>query len=405
MSQNILSPFTLPSGAVLSNRIAKAALTERLAKSNHLPNELHQRLYRHWASHGASLLLTGNILVDKRYLESTGNIVIQHDTEKEAFRRWVGDVVSYDIHFWAQLSHAGRQSNRFASWRPVSASDVQLEKMMLFGKPIPLTESGIEEVIARFVHAARFSKEVGFTGVQFHAAHGYLISQFLSPRTNKRQDQWGGSIENRARILLEIVVRTRKLLGSSFPISVKLNSADFLRGGFDVEDATYVILELEKRGIDLLEISGGTYERSAMMGVGMKESTRSREAYFLDFAKQLRSKSEIALMVTGGFRTLSVCNEALNQDELDVIGFGRPFLQDDHFPQGFIDGTLDRVIEPKINILDSNNADAAEAGYYDIQLDRLAHGLPLATHISGLRSALRIPLHELKRGIRNRFMR
>ncbi len=395
------TPFTLPCGAVLSNRIAKAALTERMAKANHLPDQRHHRLYEHWAKNGAGMILSGNILVDKRYLESAGNIVVEKDTPLAPFVDWVEKVQRHGQHFWVQLSHAGRQSSIFSTRKPVSASDVQLKKLGMFGKPVPLSESQIEDVIARFVHAASFCRKAGFTGVQFHGAHGYLISQFLSPRTNRRTDQWGGTIENRARLLFRIVEESRKVLGKDFPISVKLNSADFQRGGFEEKDSKYVIKALEARGVDLLEISGGTYERSAMVGVGMKESTRSREAYFLDFAKEVRSECNLPLMVTGGFRTRSVCEEALANDELDVVGFGRPFLLHEAFPRVFLDGTLDRVEDPDFKIVDPKNADAAEAGFYDFQIKRLAKGQPLHFQYSGLKIALRIPLLEMRMGLRN----
>jgi 2,4-dienoyl-CoA reductase-like NADH-dependent reductase (Old Yellow Enzyme family) len=266
--------------------------------------------------------------------------------------------------------------------------------MGLFSKPKALTELEINDIISRFVSAAVFCKNVGFTGVQFHAAHGYLLSQFLSPNINLRQDDYGGSVANRARLLLTIIEQARKSLGPEFPISVKLNSADFQRGGFSEEDAEYVILELERRGVDLLEISGGTYEQSAMLGVGMKESTRSREAYFLDFAKKIRAKCKMPLMVTGGFRTLAVCQEALENDDVDIIGFGRPFLVQEDFPKGFLNGTLDRVVDPTIKVLDKKNTDATEAGYYDILIERLARGQSIKAPVGLLASNLRIPLGE-----------
>ena len=405
MKITLNSPLTLPCGAILQNRLAKAAMTERMAKSSHLPDERHQRLYKHWARNGAGMILTGNILVDKRYLESMGNVVIEKNTPIKPFLELTNKVESHSCHFLAQLSHAGRQSSVFSTRKPVSASNVQLKKMRLFGKPIPLTDSAIEDVVDRFVYAAEFCQKAGFTGLQIHAAHGYLISQFLSPRTNKRSDRWGGSIENRARLLFRIVERTRESVGKSFPISVKLNSADFQKGGFDERDSKYVIKALENRGLDLLEISGGTYEQFAMMGNGMKDSTRIREAYFLDFAKQIRKECQLPIMVTGGFRTLSVCREALANRELDVIGFGRPFLIDETFPRKFLDGSMKRIEEPKIKILDPNNVDAAEAGFYDFQIKRLAYGKPLDFNYSALKVAMRIPAIEMKMGLRDWIFR
>jgi 2,4-dienoyl-CoA reductase-like NADH-dependent reductase (Old Yellow Enzyme family) len=405
MNNILITSYTLPCGTVLNNRIAKAALTERIAQADHLPHEGHIQLYKHWAKHGAGLLISGNILVDRRYLESTGNVVIEQHTDLEPFQVWTKEVCSYGNHFWAQLGHAGRQSSKFSTRRPVSASDVQLKKMGLFARPMPLTESGILDIVDRFVHAAGFCKEAGFTGIQIHAAHGYLISQFLSPNINNRTDQWGGAIDNRARLLLTMVDKIRAKVGPDYPIGVKLNSADFQRGGFDEADARYVIKQLEERGVDLLEISGGTYEQTTMFGMGLKDSTKQREAYFLDFARELRAESSIPLMVTGGFRSRAFCEEALERNELDIIGFGRPFLLDESFPEGFLIGTMDRIDDPHIPIVDANNKDAAIAGFYDLQIKRLAAGQDLKFDYSGFKLATHIGQLEMKMGLRNWWYR
>lgn len=394
-------PFTLPSGAILRNRIAKAALTERMANADGLPNQKHYTLYEHWAQNQAGLLITGNFMVDRRYLESTGNVIVEANTPIGPFQKWTEKVLSYGNHFWAQIGHAGRQSTKFSTRKPVSASDVQLKKMGLFGRPIPLTEMGIQDVIQRFVHAGEFCQKAGFTGIQIHSAHGYLLSQFLSPITNRRNDKWGGSIENRARLLFEICDQTRAKVGSSFSIAVKLNSADFQRGGFNEKDARYVIKTLEEKGIDLLELSGGTYENMALFGSEMKESTCEREAYFLDFAREIRKECSIPLMVTGGFRTKSFCESALENNELDIIGFGRPFLLTDSFPQGFLKGTLEKVTEPPIKIIDKKNKDSAIAGFYDLQIKRLANQQQLHFDYSGFKLATHIGKIEMRMGIRN----
>lgn len=400
----INTSFPLPSGEVLQNRIAKAALTERLTDASHLPNEKHLKLYDTWAKGGAGLLISGNIMVDERYLEAAGNISIHHLSPEEPFKKWTQLVVNYGNAFWAQLNHPGRQATLFSTTKPLSASDVHLKKMGLFGKPRPMTEEEVEDMINRFVQSANFCRRVGFTGVQIHAAHGYLISQFLSPRTNKRTDQWGGAIENRVRVLLTIVERMRKLVGREFSISVKLNSADFQRGGFEEQDALFVIKELEKRGVDLLEISGGTYEEFvAFTRTNIKQSTLAREAYFIDFAKQVRQESSIPIMVTGGIRSLSFCEEVLASKELDILGFGRPFLLDEQFPKGFLEGTLERVDDPMIKVPSAKLLDMGIGGFYDYQIERLANGKPLNMNYSGLRGAMRMTKNEMWKGIRNKI--
>jgi 2,4-dienoyl-CoA reductase-like NADH-dependent reductase (Old Yellow Enzyme family) len=396
----LTSCFQLPCGIQLNNRIAKAALTERLSKKDHLPNQRHIRLYNHWAKNGAGLLISGNILVDKIHLEAAGNIVITKETPKESFRIWTKSVTNHGHHFWAQLNHAGRQTNIFNTLRPLAPSSVKLKKMGFFGLPKQMTDGQVQSTIDAFVHAVAFCQDVGFTGVQIHAAHGYLLSQFLSPRTNKRNDQWGGSIENRARILFEIVKQSRKVVGPSFPISVKINSADFQRGGFEEEDALFVIKRLEALDIDLLEVSGGTYEDLTFFTQkNLKASTIKREAYFLEFAKEVRKESRIPLMVTGGFRTKSLCEQVLKDGALDIIGFGRPFLLDESFPNGFVSGSLDKIEEVNIQAMSKQILDMAAGGFYDYQIARLADGLPLDLHFNSNLAAFRLIANELIKGV------
>ncbi len=397
-------PFTLPCGETLNNRMAKAALTERLADPSHLPNEKHLKLYETWAKGGAGMLLSGNILIDERYLEAAGNVVAHALSPEDPFKKWTKTVTDTNTHFWAQLNHAGRQSTIFSTLKPVSASDVKLKKAGMFAKPRPLTEPEIEDVIQRFVNTATFCRRVGFTGIQFHAAHGYLLSQFLSPKTNLRTDKWGGMITNRARLLLTIVERTRKAVGNEFPISVKLNSADFLRGGFEEDDALFVIRELTKRGVDLLEISGGTYEEVTFFSKkGIKQSTKEREAYFLDFAKAVRAEGDIPIMVTGGFRTLAFCNKVLEDKELDIVGFGRPFLLHDDFAAGFLDGSLAKVDDPIIKSPLKMYQDFAVAGYYDKQIERIAEGKKIDLNYSATMATLRMTKNEFWKGLKNKI--
>jgi len=202
-----------------------------------------------------------------------------------------------------------------------------------FGEPVPLTKTEIKTIVRRFAVCAVACKEAGFTGVQIHSAHGYLLSQFLSPRSNLRTDDYGGDLANRARALLEVVASVRAAVGTEFPVAVKLNSADFQKGGFDFEDSLQVVQWLEQAGVDLIEISGGTYEQPKLLGLqGMEEeekqnlaeSTQKREAYFVDFAMAMQAKVNIPLMVTGGFRQRSTMEMAVETGSADLIGLGRP---------------------------------------------------------------------------------
>ncbi len=399
MSGLLNESFELPCGVKLQNRLCKAAMTERMSDAGCNPTELHCELYRRFARTGAGLQITGNVLVDEVHLESRGNVIMDESSSKEALKSWASAAKSPDNQVWVQLNYAGRQTNRFHTQKPLAPSSIQLKKLGLFGRPKAMTEHEIMKVIQQFVYAAKLCQEVGFTGIQIHAAHGYLLSQFLSPKTNIRHDKWGGSIENRARILIEIVKLVRKSVGPSYPISVKLNSADFLRGGFSEDDSLEVIKMLDALAIDLLEISGGTYERLAFFEAGFetkKDSTVKREAYFIDFARRIRQVSDIPLMITGGFRTRTFCEEVLASGELDIIGMGRPFITNLDDISDFLAGSIDhldaRIIKSGFKALD----DVAEGGYYAKQLIRIAKGKKIQNNLGGISSAIFFLLHEMR---------
>lgn len=257
----------------------------------------------------------------------------------------------------------------------------------------------IKEVEERFVTTARLCKIAGFTGVEIHAAHGYLLSQFLSPNTNLRTDVYGGNIENRARLLFDIIKRLRKDLRKNYPIAVKLNSADFQRGGFDEEDAIFVIKRLEDLSIDLLEISGGTYENHTFFTERYeRESTRKREAYFMDFARKIRTQTQLPLMVTGGFRTVDFCENVIKNKELELIGFARPFLNDADFPKRFLSGEKPQIKDATFDFKIKKMKDFAEAGFYDYQIYQLAKGRPLKSNYNPYLAVLRMTKNELVKG-------
>lgn len=344
-------PLTLPCGAVLPNRLAKAAMTEGLATPDGRPTPELERLYGIWSDGGAGMLLTGNIIVDKDHLERPGNVIIDREPDADMAARlkaWATAGKRGGNHLWAQISHGGRQTQKLVNPNPKSASDVALALPGgQFAKPTPLTKEEIADLVKRWAIAAGACKDAGFTGVQIHGAHGYLVSQFLSPRVNLRDDEYGGSLENRARFLREIVAATRARVGPDFPISVKLNSADFQKGGFAFEDSLQVVKWLEEDSVDLIEISGGTYEQPKLMGVdGMEEeekqnvapSTAAREAYFVDFAKAMQAEVNVPLMVTGGFRTRAAMAQALESGAADVIGLGRPTCVITDAPRQLIEG-------------------------------------------------------------------
>jgi 2,4-dienoyl-CoA reductase-like NADH-dependent reductase (Old Yellow Enzyme family) len=353
----IADSLTLPCGAVLPNRLAKAAMTEGLADPQGRATPELERLYGLWADGGSGLLISGNVQIDRDHLERPGNVIIQGPQDEAALaglRAMAAAGTRSGCHLWMQISHAGRQTQVTVNPHPKAPSAVAVGLPgKQFGLPEALTEPEILDLIERFGHAAEVAKATGFTGVQIHGAHGYLLSQFLSPRANLRTDQWGGSLENRARMLVAVVARVRAGVGPEFPIGVKLNSADFQKGGFAFEDSMVVARWLQDAGVDLLEISGGSYEQPAMMDIaGMeapdappqKASTAAREAYFVDFAKTMRAALTMPLLVTGGFRTARAMNTALETGGADVIGLGRPLCVDTAGPAKLLAGAeeLDR---------------------------------------------------------------
>jgi 2,4-dienoyl-CoA reductase-like NADH-dependent reductase (Old Yellow Enzyme family) len=356
MTSTLEQPLELPCGQILPNRLCKAAMTEQIAGPDNHADHRHEQLYRTWAGSGCGLLLTGNVLVDRYSLESPGNVAIvgpQPDEHLDALRAWSDAAKSDGAAVWMQISHAGRQTPRIVNPQPVSASDVQLALPGgQFGKPRPMTGDEIRETIRRFVDCALIARETGFDGVQIHGAHGYLISQFLSPRSNLRTDEWGGPLENRARLLLETVGAVREAVGGDFAVGVKLNSADFQQGGFSFEECCQVVDWLNDASIDLLEISGGNYEQPKLLGIeGMqaaedqpvRESSKAREAYFVDYAAMVRERAKMPVMATGGFRSREAMEETVSSGLADMIGIGAPLCCDPHGPKKLLSGEIDRL--------------------------------------------------------------
>ncbi|WP_329416829.1 NADH:flavin oxidoreductase/NADH oxidase family protein [Acinetobacter indicus] len=312
------------------NRIIKGAMSEALANTAGQPNQLHLGLYEAWAKGGLGCAITGNVMVDIRAKNEPGVVAIESERDLAKLQQWAQIGKQYGMVQLVQLSHPGRQCPKGLNKETVAPSAVPFSPALAttFGTPRELREDEILDIIQRFARAAQICEQAGFEGVQLHGAHGYLISQFLSPLTNKRQDRWGGSIDNRMRFLLEIYQAVRAATSEDFIISVKLNSADFQRGGISEEDVIQVFKAIDAAGIDLIEVSGGTYEAPAMAGVKAekrKASTLAREAYFLEFAERIRQEVRCHLMVTGGFRTVQGMNTALTSGACDFIGIARPF--------------------------------------------------------------------------------
>jgi len=400
MSDHIINTkLKLPCGVSLKNRLVKSAMTERISNLKFEPTAGHDRLYEEWSETGAGLLITGNVMIDRIHLESAGNVCFDDENMIPKLKSWANAGKKYGNHIWVQISHAGRQANKFSTLTPLAPSDVQLKKMGLFGRPKAMSESDIQQIIKGFTKAAKISKAAGFTGIQIHAAHGYLISQFLSPLTNRRTDKWGGDIVNRSRLLLSVIREARKVVGAGFPISVKLNSSDFQRGGFTEEESLEVIKMLDNEKIDLLEMSGGTYEKVAFFLMNedrAKKSTLEREAYFIDFARKVRSVSDLPLLITGGFRSYEFCNEVLESGELDLIGMARPFITNNEDIQNFLKGEVPYLDNLILRTGISQFDDAAEGGFYARQLIRMAKQKKLKLNMNPFMCSNFLIFYELK---------
>ncbi|MDT3250441.1 NADH:flavin oxidoreductase/NADH oxidase family protein [Serratia sp. root2] len=311
----MFSPLILPNGSRLPNRLAKAAMEENMADAGQLPGLALHRLYRSWAQGGVGLIITGNVMIDGRAMTGPGGVALEADTPLEPFKAWAKAARHNGTQVWMQINHPGRQvmaAMGGTAWAP-SAIPLEMGKhSKLFAQPTAMSPTQIEEVITRFAATAYAAEQAGFTGVQIHAAHGYLISQFLSPLANQRTDQWGGSLANRARLLLEVVQAVRERVSPDFCVAIKLNSADFQRGGFSEDDAKQVILLLNGLPVDLVELSGGSYESPAMQGKTADGRTLAREAYFLTFARELAAVADMPIMTTGGIARKAVAQQVLD---------------------------------------------------------------------------------------------
>lgn len=342
------------------NRFLKAAMTENLSSwdpkvisKRGIPSDGLVNVYKRWGEGGYGNILTGNIMVHPEHIEGPGNAIIPGDApfEGERFEAFKKLAIASKIKgslIYGQLSHPGRQAlERFQS-HPVSASDVQLKDNPLgsFAKPTPLTKEGIKEVVELFAHAAEYLYKAGYDGVQLHGAHGYLLSQFLSPTTNQRTDEYGRSLENRSRIIFEIADAIQRRVPRSFSLSIKLNSVEFQDKGFTPEDCKTLCEELEKHEFDWVELSGGTYQSLAFLH--KRESTRKREAFFLDFCEAIvPALKTTKVYVVGGLRSTSAMVKAL--DTVHGVGIGRPACWEFDLPNKLISGEALSAMKTKLD--------------------------------------------------------
>jgi 2,4-dienoyl-CoA reductase-like NADH-dependent reductase (Old Yellow Enzyme family) len=387
--KKIASPFTLPCGVILKNRIAKSAMSENIGTLSNAPTKTLINAYKVWAKGSPGLLITGNVMIDSKAIGEPRNVVVEDYTHFDLLKAWAKTIEGTGVHLWPQLNHPGRQAFGSINREVVAPSAVPLKMggaSKMFKLATPLTEEAILDIIKRFGNSARIMKEAGFTGCQIHGAHGYLVSQFLSPISNKRTDKWGGPLKNRARFVLEVYREIRKQVGSGYPVGIKINSADFQKGGFTESESMEVVQFLSREGMDLIEISGGTYEKPAMVKGSRKQSTVKREAYFLDYIEKARKITDKPLLLTGGFRSVKAMEDALAGGKLDVIGLGRPFCLYPNLAQDIFEGKATNFYTPvpRIGIELLDKMGGVELPWYELQIQRLGKGKKPKPNLAGI---------------------
>jgi 2,4-dienoyl-CoA reductase-like NADH-dependent reductase (Old Yellow Enzyme family) len=389
VSSELFLPLSLQCGLVLENRIAKAAMEENMAGPGQLPDERLYSLYRRWGVGGAGLVITGNVMVHAEALTGPGGVVLDAASPLQPFAQWAAAGKAGGAAMWMQINHPGRQVRAEMPgvvWGPSAVGMEMGKHTKRFGSPVAMMPEQIDATVERFAVAAEFAQQAGFDGVEVHAAHGYLLSQFLSPLANRRTDQWGGSLQNRARMLLDVVRVIRSRVEASFAVAVKLNSADFQRGGFDADDAQQVISMLEPLGVDLVELSGGNYESPAMSGRPADARTQAREAYFLEMATELAKTSPLPLMLTGGISRRETAEKVL-ANGVAMIGMATALAVTPDLPNRWRDGAEAAEYLRPVSWSDKTMAAAASMALVRHQMRRIARGRKpaLRTH----------PLHAL----------
>jgi 2,4-dienoyl-CoA reductase-like NADH-dependent reductase (Old Yellow Enzyme family) len=381
---SLFAPLTLPNGATIPNRIAKAAMEENMADADHAPSAELISLYRAWAEGGAGLIITGNVMIDARAMTGPAGVVLEDDRYLDRFKAWADTARSAGGQVWMQINHPGRQMPAGLGQATLAPSAIALDlgaQSKIFPVPREMTAADIAEVERRFVHTAVLAERAGFTGVEIHAAHGYLLSQFLSPLANHRRDHWGGSLENRARLLLDIVRGVRAAVSPGFAVAVKLNSADFQRGGFSPADARAVVQMLGSLGVDLVELSGGSYEAPAMMGSARDERTLAREAYFLEFAREISEVATMPLMVTGGIRRREVAQTVI-ESGVAMAGIATALAIEPNLPRNWKLGKNDAPRLKPITWKNKPVASSAHMAAVRYQLVRLSRRRRTAPNVS-----------------------
>lgn len=357
----LFRPLELPCGIVLKNRIAKSAMSDSLGDGRGNPTDAQFRLYKRWAEGGLAVSIIGEVQGNPNFAEKPGNLVLRPDSDVSRFKTLARRGSVNGAQLWLQLGHAGAMAHSPIS-DPKGPSAINIPGLTCAA----LTRDEVRKLPIEFARTAHLAKSLGFGGVQIHAAHGFLLSQFLSPLFNRRDDEYGGSIASRMRLLLEVVNEVRNTVGPGFPVAVKLNATDQLEGGFEPDDALAVISALDGTEIDLIDISGGTY----FPGAKSSSDGTGTGPYFIEFAREARQRTKTPLMVTGGFKTLQQVADAVSGGGADVVGLARALVLDPALPKGWQAGTTGAPTFPRFAFPPEGGITA----WYTMRLTQLAEG-------------------------------
>lgn len=336
----LFKPIELPCGATLKNRIVKSAMSDSLGDGTGHPTVEQVNLYQRWAAGGVAASIIGEVQGTAGFAEKPGNLVLNENSDLDRFRELARKGSENGAMLWLQLGHAGALAYAPIS-HPKGPSALDLPSL----RCAELSMDEIQQLPSEFARTARLAKQAGFGGVQIHAAHGFVLSQFLSPLFNKRNDMYGGSIANRMRLLLDTIETTRAAVGPDFPLAIKLNSTDQLEGGFGEDEALDVVAKLDSSSVDLIDISGGTYfpgAKAASDGAG-------RGPYFIKFAQRTRTVTTKPLMVTGGFKTWAQANDAVASGATDIVGLARALVLEPSLPDLWKNGQRVDPVFPRFS--------------------------------------------------------
>lgn len=334
----LFSPFEIKT-IKMKNRIVRSATYEKMADEDGFVTEQLINLYVTLAKGGVGLIITGNALVHVSGRSAPKMLCIHNDFYIEGLKKLTSAVHEAGGKIVIQLNHGGRQcASIFLHGNPPVAPSAVYEPVYKV-TPRELTHEEIWELIESFGKAAKRAKEAGFDGVQIHGAHGYLINQFLSPYTNRRNDYWGGDEERRFHFLEEVYQSIRDNVGYDYPVMIKLNACDFVEGGLKLEESLRIAKRLENLGIDAIEVSGGIVEsKIEERPVRMKIDSPEKEAYFREFSREFKRNLKVPIMLVGGIRSRTVAEDILQKNDADLISLSRPLICEPDLPNKWMKG-------------------------------------------------------------------